>query len=110
MGIPVIGGTEGTDEQQPGYSTESIGYEGMRQLLKLERRPTAVFARAEEGANVVPFEELLRRPARLRSGLEGKHPRVFFTAESIKLLRERARTTQREMWRETLRLPLRRAE
>ncbi len=29
----------------PGYSTESIGYEGMRQLLKLKRRPTAVFAR-----------------------------------------------------------------
>ena len=41
----IVGGTGGTDEQMPGYSTESIGFEGMRQLLKLERRPTAVFAR-----------------------------------------------------------------
>ena len=41
----IVGGTGGTDEQMPGYSTESIGYEGMRQLLKLKRRPTAVFAR-----------------------------------------------------------------
>ncbi|MCA1621162.1 MAG: LacI family transcriptional regulator [Acidobacteria bacterium] len=41
----IVGGTGGTDEQMPGYSTESIGFEGMRQLLKLGRRPTAVFAR-----------------------------------------------------------------
>jgi DNA-binding LacI/PurR family transcriptional regulator len=41
----IVGGAGGTDEQMPGYSTESIGFEGMRQLLKLGRRPTAVFAR-----------------------------------------------------------------
>ncbi len=41
----IVGGSDGTDEQMPGYSTESIGYDGMRQLLKLKRRPTAVFAR-----------------------------------------------------------------
>lgn len=29
----------------PGYSTESIGYEGMKRLLSLPNRPTAVFAR-----------------------------------------------------------------
>lgn len=29
----------------PGYSTEKIGYEGMRRLLSLPSRPTAVFAR-----------------------------------------------------------------
>lgn len=41
----IVGGAGGTDEQMPGYSTEAIGYEGMRQLLRLRRRPTAVFAR-----------------------------------------------------------------
>ncbi len=29
----------------PGYSTESIGYEGMKRFLSLPNRPTAVFAR-----------------------------------------------------------------
>jgi len=29
----------------PGYSTEEIGYEGMKRLLSLPNRPTAVFAR-----------------------------------------------------------------
>lgn len=29
----------------PGYSTEKIGYEGMKRLLSLPERPTAVFAR-----------------------------------------------------------------
>ncbi len=29
----------------PGYSTEKIGYEGMKRLLSLPKRPTAVFAR-----------------------------------------------------------------
>lgn len=29
----------------PGYSTEKIGYEGMKRLLSLPSRPTAVFAR-----------------------------------------------------------------
>lgn len=69
----------------------------------LVARTNQTAARVEESAPIVPFEELLRRPARLRPGLEGKHPRVFFDADSLKLLRERARTTQREMWRETSR-------
>jgi hypothetical protein len=59
--------------------------------------------RADGGGIVPPFEELLRRPARLRPELQGKHPRVFFTAESLELLRARARTTHRELWRETSR-------
>ena len=42
----ITGGADGTDEQMPGYSTEAIGYEGMKHLLALRRqRPTAVFAR-----------------------------------------------------------------
>ncbi|MBC7931621.1 MAG: LacI family DNA-binding transcriptional regulator [Rubrivivax sp.] len=32
-------------EQWPGYSTETIGHEGMKRLLSLRKRPTAVFAR-----------------------------------------------------------------
>lgn len=62
--------------------------------------------RAEGGvgaSRVVPFEELLRRPARLRPGLEGKHPRVFFTKESLEALRGRARGGGRELWRESVR-------
>ncbi len=41
----IVGGAGGTDEQMPGYSTEAIGYEGAKQLLRLRRRPTAIFAR-----------------------------------------------------------------
>ncbi|MGH9901059.1 MAG: LacI family DNA-binding transcriptional regulator [Pyrinomonadaceae bacterium] len=49
-GLPVeerliVGGGAGGADQSPGYSTESVGYEGMKQLLALRERPTAVFAR-----------------------------------------------------------------
>jgi DNA-binding LacI/PurR family transcriptional regulator len=40
----IVGGRNGSD-QRPGYSTEEIGYDGMTKLLKLRKRPTAVFAR-----------------------------------------------------------------
>ncbi len=61
---------------------------------------TPIVTRADESARIVPFEELLRRPVRLRPELQGKHPRVFFTAESLKQLRERARTKPySELWR-----------
>ena len=40
----IVGGKQ-SDEQVPGYSTEMMGYEGMRRLLALRKRPTAVFAR-----------------------------------------------------------------
>jgi DNA-binding LacI/PurR family transcriptional regulator len=40
----IVGRTE-DGEQWPGYSTEEIGYEGMKRLLSLRKRPTAVFAR-----------------------------------------------------------------
>jgi DNA-binding LacI/PurR family transcriptional regulator len=40
----VVGRTE-DGEQWPGYSTEEVGYEGMKRLLALRKRPTAVFAR-----------------------------------------------------------------
>ena len=41
----LIVGRKKFDEQAPGYSTEMMGYEGMKQLLALRKRPTAVFAR-----------------------------------------------------------------
>jgi DNA-binding LacI/PurR family transcriptional regulator len=40
----VTGRKEAVDEV-PGYSTEKMGYEGMKRLLSLPNRPTAVFAR-----------------------------------------------------------------
>jgi DNA-binding LacI/PurR family transcriptional regulator len=40
----IVGRTE-DGEQWPGYSTEEVGYEGMKRLLALRKRPTAVFAR-----------------------------------------------------------------
>ena len=47
--IPVderlITGRKGSSSDVPGYSTEKIGYEGMKRLLSLPNRPTAVFAR-----------------------------------------------------------------
>jgi len=48
-GIPVderlITGRKESASDVPGYSTESIGYEGMKRLLSLPNPPTAVFAR-----------------------------------------------------------------
>lgn len=48
-GLPVeeklIVGEQKIAGQVPGYSTETMGYEGMKRLLSLRRRPTAVFAR-----------------------------------------------------------------
>ena len=41
----LITGRKGSANDVPGYSTESIGYEGMKRLLSLPNRPTAVFAR-----------------------------------------------------------------
>jgi len=38
-------GKNGDVLDAPGYSTEKMGYEGMKRLLSLPKRPTAVFAR-----------------------------------------------------------------
>lgn len=48
-GLPIderlITGRKETASDAPGYSTETIGYEGMKRLLSIPNRPTAVFAR-----------------------------------------------------------------
>jgi DNA-binding LacI/PurR family transcriptional regulator len=41
----LIVGKSKMDEQAPGYSTETMGHEGMKQLLGLRKPPTAIFAR-----------------------------------------------------------------
>jgi DNA-binding LacI/PurR family transcriptional regulator len=41
----LIVGRADDGDQWPGYSTEAMGYEGMKKLLGLRKRPTAVFAR-----------------------------------------------------------------
>lgn len=41
----LITGRKETISEVPGYSTEAMGYEGMKRLLSLPKRPTAVFAR-----------------------------------------------------------------
>lgn len=41
----LITGRRETMSETPGYSTEKIGYEAMKRLLSLPKRPTAVFAR-----------------------------------------------------------------
>jgi DNA-binding LacI/PurR family transcriptional regulator len=41
----LVVGNGGGNDQMPGYSTEEMGFEGMTKLLKMKRRPTAVFAR-----------------------------------------------------------------
>ncbi len=51
---------------------------------------------------VVPFEELLRRPIKLRDELNGRHPRVFFSHDSLKALRHRAQTSDRKLWQEAV--------
>lgn len=40
-----VTGRRETAEDAPGYSTEEIGYEGMKRLMSLKNRPTAIFAR-----------------------------------------------------------------
>lgn len=50
-----------------------------------------------------PLSELMRtRNSKLRPELAGVHPRVYVTAPGLEALRERARTTHREVWQRAL--------
>ncbi|MCP9496735.1 MAG: DUF4962 domain-containing protein [Pyrinomonadaceae bacterium MAG19_C2-C3] len=48
------------------------------------------------------FELMKSERSSLRPELRGVHPRVYVTDEGLKALRQRARTTHKAMWRETL--------
>lgn len=44
-GVTGVTGGKEADDDAPGYSTERMGFEGMKRLLSLPKYPTAVFAR-----------------------------------------------------------------
>lgn len=52
--------------------------------------------------SIVPFEDLLKRPIKIRSEVKGVHPRLFFSAGNIARFREEAKGRGRELWLETL--------
>lgn len=56
----------------------------------------------KEKSRIVPFEQLLATPVKLRPELKGIHPRLFFTAADLSKLRERSKGSGRELWQETL--------
>jgi hypothetical protein len=50
-----------------------------------------------------PLAELMRtRHSQLKPELAGVHPRVYVTAEGLKALQQRARTTHKDVWRRAL--------
>lgn len=51
---------------------------------------------------IVPFDELLKRPVKLRPELKGVHPRLFFSSVELEKLREKSSREGRELWQETL--------
>jgi hypothetical protein len=51
-----------------------------------------------------PLAQLMvTRNSSLRPELRGQHPRVYVTSEELETLRERARTTHRDIWQQALR-------
>jgi hypothetical protein len=50
-----------------------------------------------------PLAELMReRNSKLKRELEGVHPRVYVTERGLEALRQKARTTHREVWQRAL--------
>src|SRR6059036_109446 len=54
------------------------------------------------GESLPTFDDLLRYEVRLRPELVSVHPRVFVTAQGLRTLRERARTSHRQEWQRVL--------
>lgn len=71
-------------------------------LLTSISAPNTSRASIKRDNTIVPFEQLLKRSITLRPELLGQHPRIFFTDESLKLLRRRAQTSDRELWQAVL--------
>ncbi len=53
---------------------------------------------AKQDETIKPFAELLQRPVNLRPELKGVHPRLFFTADDLPKMRERAKGVDKELW------------
>ena len=51
---------------------------------------------------IVPFEELLKRPVKIRPDLNGVHPRLIFSAVDIAKFREKAKGVGSDLWQESL--------
>lgn len=60
------------------------------------------FADKTNAQKIIPFEELLKRPVNLRPELKGIHPRLFFTAEDLPGLKEKAKGEGKADWTEVL--------
>ena len=52
--------------------------------------------------SIPSFTELLERPVKLKPELKNVHPRLFFTAEDLPKMRERAKGADKELWQEVL--------
>lgn len=63
---------------------------------------SCVFSFSKGKQIITPFEELLRRPVKIRAELQNKHPRLFFTKESLEILRARAKTTDKRLWQDII--------
>lgn len=52
--------------------------------------------------DIIPFEELLKQPIKLRPELTGVHPRLFFNEAELAKLREKAHADGKELWQQTI--------
>ena len=57
---------------------------------------------AAQTESIPPFPKLLSNNIGIRPELSKKHPRLFFTAEDIPRLREKAKSTDTILWKEVL--------
>ena len=56
----------------------------------------------KENVSIPTINELLLRPVKLKPELKNVHPRLFFAANDLPKMRERAKGADKELWRETL--------
>jgi hypothetical protein len=64
--------------------------------------PKALAQEVRRQQSIVAFDELLKRPVKMRPELVGKHPRLFFTAEDLPRFREKAKNSDKELWQAVL--------
>lgn len=55
-----------------------------------------------EKIRIQDFAELLKRPVKLRNELRNVHPRLFFGADDLPKMRQRAKGADRQLWQEAL--------